>query len=333
MIADRVAPPVPLSFAEVGKCIAHVASAFPFEGYIEARRHAYRSIAANCTRLLAPGARILDFGAGPCDTTAVLSRMGFFCTAIDDLEDEWHALGDNRARIRSFAENAGVDLIVSNRLPPTLAREPFDMIMLHDVIEHFADSPRDLLLRLTSLLKSGGYLYISVPNAVNLRKRLLVLSGRTNYPRFPAYYWSGPTWRGHKREYVKDDLEQLCAYLGLDRVLLRGEHHRLDALPRWSQGLYRMTVGRIDSLRETLSLIGQKSADWRPTEISAEAFRQIRLKETPYRLSSVITTLTRLRANLVGVLNEVHREVSARYYYYYGHYSKYMGGKRVRSLR
>ena len=43
-------------------------------------------------------------------------------------------------------------------------------------------------------------------------------------------------------------------------------------------------------------------------------------------LSSVITTLTRLRANLVGVvLNEVHREVSAGYYYYYGHYSKYYG--------
>src|SRR5260221_10656381 len=41
-------------------------------------------------------------------------------------------------------------------------------------------------------------------------------------------------------------------------------------------------------------------------------------------LSTVITTLKRLRANLVGVvLNEVHREVSAGYYYYYGHYSKY----------
>jgi len=43
-------------------------------------------------------------------------------------------------------------------------------------------------------------------------------------------------------------------------------------------------------------------------------------------LSSVVTTLARLRANLVGVvLNEVHREVSAGYYYYYGHYSKYYG--------
>jgi len=42
-------------------------------------------------------------------------------------------------------------------------------------------------------------------------------------------------------------------------------------------------------------------------------------------LSSVITTLARLRANLVGVvLNEVHREISPGYYYsYYNRYNKY----------
>jgi len=39
-------------------------------------------------------------------------------------------------------------------------------------------------------------------------------------------------------------------------------------------------------------------------------------------LGSVITTLLRLRANVVGVvLNEVHRQVSSGYYYY--HYSRY----------
>ena len=83
------------------------------------------------------------------------------------------------------------------------------------------DSTRDLLLRLIGLLKDDGYLYISVLNAANLRKRLLVMSGRTNYPRFPAYFWSGPCWRGHKREYVKGDLDLLSYYLGLEPVLLR----------------------------------------------------------------------------------------------------------------
>jgi len=51
-------------------------------------------------------------------------------------------------------------------------------------------------------------------------------------------------------------------------------------------------------------------------------------------LSSVITTLARLRANLVGVvLNEVHREISPGYYYsYYNRYSKYYAERgRVKS--
>ena len=273
----------PLGPVQISACVQQVAGEFPFPGYMDARRHAYHSIATNCIRFLAPGARILDYGAGPCDSTAVLTRLGFRCTAIDDLEDEWHGIGANRERIQKFAGAAGVDLIVADHVPSAISNQSFDMIMLHDVIEHFADSPHALLVRLIGLLKPGGYLYISVPNAVNLRKRLLVLSGRTNYPRFAAYYWSGPRWRGHKREYVKGDLELLCSYLGLDAVLLRGEHHRLDALPRWSQGLYRMTIGRIDSFRETLSLIGQKGSEWRPAEVTAEQLREIRQKETSYR--------------------------------------------------
>lgn len=48
-------------------------------------------------------------------------------------------------------------------------------------------------------------------------------------------------------------------------------------------------------------------------------------------LSSVVNTLARLRANLVGVvLNEVHREVSSGYYYYYGRYNGYYGRKEER---
>jgi succinoglycan biosynthesis transport protein ExoP len=40
-------------------------------------------------------------------------------------------------------------------------------------------------------------------------------------------------------------------------------------------------------------------------------------------VASVLTTLTRLRANVLGlVLNEVHREISDTYYYY-GYYGKY----------
>jgi hypothetical protein len=132
-------------------------------------------------------------------------------------------------------------------------------------------------------LRNGGYLYITVPNAVNLRKRFLVLSGRTNYPRYPAYFWSGEVWRGHKREYVKDDLAQLCEYLGLQRVLLKGQHHRMRALPRWTRRPFKATIGRIDSLRDTLALIGRKPHDWKPVEMTPDDYKQIRQRETSYQ--------------------------------------------------
>jgi hypothetical protein len=92
-IPQSAARITPVSPAELQSCIQQVAAEFPFPGYMEARKHAYHSIAANCIRLLPSGARILDFGAGPCDSTAVLARMGFRCTSVDDLQDEWHGLG------------------------------------------------------------------------------------------------------------------------------------------------------------------------------------------------------------------------------------------------
>lgn len=280
---DNRRPDSPLRASFRRQCIDQVLAQFPFKGMMDPGLVGYDAIAKNCATYLPVGSRILDYGAGPCDKTAVLSYLGYNCTAIDDLGDDWHQLDDNRSKIIDFARSVGVNLLLANRVPDNLPPESFDMVMTHDVIEHFSDSPRPLLLRLIELLRPGGYLYVTVPNAVNLRKRLLVIGGKTNYPRYPAYFWSGSIWRGHKREYVKDDLSQLCHYLGLKKILLKGQTHRLGAIPKWARGFYLATAGRIDSFRETLALIGQKEADWKPVEISPEIHRQIRQKETSYQ--------------------------------------------------
>jgi SAM-dependent methyltransferase len=267
------------------RCIEDVMREFPFAGYMQPMRDAYDAITTNCLRLLPVGSRILDFGAGPCEKAAILARLGYHCTAVDDLSDDWHQLADNRNKICSFAKAQKVELWIATRVPLGLPKGSFGMVMIHDVLEHFASSPRELLLGLIHLLQPNGYLYVTVPNAVNLRKRLLVLSGRTNYPRYGAYFWSGDVWRGHKREYVKDDLAQLCTYLGLGLVLLKGQHHRMRALPSWCRALYRRSFGQIDSLRDTLALIAQKPADWKPCEITAGQYRQIQQRETLYQFA------------------------------------------------
>jgi 2-polyprenyl-3-methyl-5-hydroxy-6-metoxy-1,4-benzoquinol methylase len=214
-----------------------VLSTFPFQGYIRLRRKgAYLRLVREAHRVLKEG-RILDFGAGPADKTALFSLTGFEVVAFDDFEDPWHKVDDNRAKILRFAERAGVEYRHQGSFTELFSSgERFDMIMLHHVLEHLHDSPKDLMLLLLEMLKPGGYLFVSVPNAGNIRKRLALALGGTNLPNYSSYYWYPGPFRGHVREYVKGDLEQLAQFLNLRVVRLASYFHfpqRLPAVPLW----------------------------------------------------------------------------------------------------
>ena len=71
------------------------------------------------------------------------------------------------------------------------------------------DPPMVIWGSVKNIIKPNGFLIIDVPNAANLRKRIDLLFGRTNYPPFEAYYRSSNPYRGHIREYVYGDLEKL----------------------------------------------------------------------------------------------------------------------------
>jgi len=123
-----------------------------------ARDAGHIEIAKTVMRHLQPGARILDFGAGPCDKTAVVAALGYSCTAADDLGDEWHQVGDKREAILAFAESFGIRYLAldGNTLP--VKSDTYDMVMLHDVIEHLHNSPRTLLIYLLGAVRAEGYL-------------------------------------------------------------------------------------------------------------------------------------------------------------------------------
>ena len=46
------------------------------------------------------------------------------------------------------------------------------MVMSHDVLEHLHDPPRYPFTELMKRVRTGGYLYVTVPNHVNIRKRI-----------------------------------------------------------------------------------------------------------------------------------------------------------------
>ena len=63
----------------IADAISKVSKRFPIEGYMTSIKHdgAYATIANTALKYLKPGARILDFGCGPCDKTAILQALGF----------------------------------------------------------------------------------------------------------------------------------------------------------------------------------------------------------------------------------------------------------------
>lgn len=238
---------------------------FPFEGYMlpEPRvKGAYSNIANIALRYLQPGSTILDFGCGPCDKTAVLQFLGFYCSAYDDLQDEWHRLPGSREKILSFANKCGIDFKQANAGTLPFDKNSFDMIMLHDVLEHLHDSPRDLLNDLLELAKPDGLLFVTVPNAVNIRKRIDVLFGKTNLPRFEVYYWYPGPWRGHIREYVRNDLIKLSEYLSLEALELRGCDHMLNKLPSSIRPTYLLVTNVFPGWKDSWLLVAKKKLGW-----------------------------------------------------------------------
>ena len=246
------------------EALRRVIEQFPWKGYVNPARGAHLNVARTALRFLEPGARILDFGSGPCDKTAVLQLLGFECSAWDDLQDYWHRLGDNVDKIVAFARECGIDftLAADNAFP--YQQGSFDMVMLHDVLEHLHDSPRELLNDLLELVKPEGYLFATVPNAVNVRKRLAVLFGKTNLPRFDGYYWYPGPWRGHVREYTGDDLNKLSAYLDLEVLQLSTCDHMLMNLPKVARPFYRAITRVFTGWKDSWLLVAKKKPNWSP---------------------------------------------------------------------
>ena len=259
---------------KIQEAIQRLIEKFPFPGYTDdpafGKKGAYANIAETVIKHVPPGSKILDFGSGPCDKAAVLQYLGFQMSGYDDLQDDWHQKPGNRDIIASFAKEAGIDfeLAVDHSIP--FEKDQFDMVMLHDVLEHLHDSPRELLNDLIEIIKPGGLLFITVPNIVNIRKRVDVLFGKTNLPRFEVYYWYPGKWRGHVREYSKADLIQLSEYLDIEIVELRGCDHMLAKLPVSIHPIYLFVTGIFTGWKDTWLFVAKKKSGWVPRKNLSE---------------------------------------------------------------
>lgn len=264
---------------QVRRAVERVEAAFPFPGYIgEGMRRGMMHVVPEVARhLRVEGApRLLDVGCGPMDKTAVFQALGFECSAVDELGDPWHRRGDHLQRIEAFARAQGIRFHLqdgSHALP--FAPESFDVVTVFDVIEHLHESPRALLNAAGEQLKTGGVLAVVMPNAVNLRKRLSVLRGRTNYPGVDQFFLSPGGWRGHVREYTLGEIARLCELAGLRVESATGfEGNAWDQLRGVRLRAYLALARRVPTLCSALLVVARKPPGWAPRPADPEAFRR-----------------------------------------------------------
>jgi 2-polyprenyl-3-methyl-5-hydroxy-6-metoxy-1,4-benzoquinol methylase len=149
-----------------------------------------------------PLGRVLDVGCATGANAEALRRRGATHLAGIDADEEF--AGEARTRY---------DEVVCGSVPEQLDAWPdasFDTILAYDVLEHLYD-PWGAARRLAALLKPGGRLHISLPNARSKKLWLpLVIHGTF------AYEPEGIMDVSHLRFFTRKDAIALAEQAGLD---------------------------------------------------------------------------------------------------------------------
>lgn len=104
-------------------------------------------------------------------------------------------------------QNANIE---SDVLP--YADGSFDYILFCEVLEHMTNDPLKAVLELKRILKPGGVMILTTPNAARLENVMAFMDGRNIYDPFSAY---GPYGR-HNREYTRHELHLLMTHCGFE---------------------------------------------------------------------------------------------------------------------
>jgi SAM-dependent methyltransferase len=240
---------------EVARALDTVIGLYPKDMWPEMREDAQRVIEhATWARGFK---RVLDIGGGFGPLALVLSSLGASTAVVDTFDHELF----EREDLRALMARLPVELIAMDATDGRLPFETssFDAVMSYDSLEHWHHSPRRLFYDLRRVAQPGALFVLGVPNAVNARKRVAVLLGKTNWSRFDDWY--GPDrFVGHVREPVVADLERMADELGLQPRTIVGRNwlgNRRGSLGRAVTAVVDAPLRLRPSLCANLYLVGR----------------------------------------------------------------------------
>jgi 2-polyprenyl-6-hydroxyphenyl methylase/3-demethylubiquinone-9 3-methyltransferase len=158
------------------------------------------------TKVLTPGARILDIAAAQGNFSIALAEMGYNVTWNDLREDlaDYVRLKHERGEIH-FAPGNAFEL----NFPV-----PFDAVLITEIIEHVAH-PDEFLRKTAQLVKPGGYIVMTTPNGAYFRNSLPKFSDCPDPSVYEAVQFK-PNSDGHIFLLHPDEIKPLASRAGLE---------------------------------------------------------------------------------------------------------------------
>jgi trans-aconitate methyltransferase len=167
---------------------------------LKAGRRAIRTL-----RRERPGQAVRILDIGPAYQTELMRRW-------DDAVVDTLGFLDERFRGREGERHHEFDLNDAQYPERWITVEPYDLVVMAEVIEHLYTSPRLVLACVASWMRPGGFVVVQTPNAVSLRRRLKLLAGRHPYEKIR----DSRTNPGHFREYTARELSDAGRVAGLE---------------------------------------------------------------------------------------------------------------------
>jgi 2-polyprenyl-3-methyl-5-hydroxy-6-metoxy-1,4-benzoquinol methylase len=180
-------------------------------------------------RHLPPPADVADLGAAPGVLSLSLARAGYRVTAVDlgEAPDGWGR--SNRGGVAGALERAGIPLVICDldSVPYPFGDGSFDGVVMSEIVEHLREYPLQSLREVHRMLRPGGLLVLTTPNAAAAKNRVRLLLGKNIYTYlFPDWLYGLPHAR-HAREYTADELRDLLALAGFEPFEVAGRHFHL----------------------------------------------------------------------------------------------------------
>lgn len=161
---------------------------------------------------------LLEIGANPYFTTLLLRRFrpGYNLSLTNFFGG---AAGKALQKVRMNGFDGGIEecdlafhsLNIEEWAFP-FADGQMDVVVFGEVLEHMTNDPMHAMREISRVLKPGGQLVLTTPNAARLENVVALLEGRNLYDPYSAY---GPYGR-HNREYTRDELHRLVIHCGFE---------------------------------------------------------------------------------------------------------------------